>query len=57
MSNKITFTIGVIHPYKHKITADRPIEDAGLPETVYIPVKQHIAVSYTHLTLPTTLGV
>ena len=42
MSNKKTFTIGGIHPDKHKITADRPIEDAGLPETVYIPVKQHI---------------
>lgn len=37
-----TFAIGGIHPDKHKITTDSPIIDAGLPETVYIPVKQHI---------------
>ena len=41
MSNK-TFHIGGIHPDKHKITTDKPIEDAGLPEIAYIPVKQHI---------------
>lgn len=42
MSNKKTFSIGGIHPDKHKITTHSPIEDAGLPEIVYIPVKQHI---------------
>lgn len=41
MSNK-TFHIGGIHPDKHKITTNKPIEDAGLPEIAYIPVKQHI---------------
>lgn len=42
MNNKKTFTIGGIHPDKHKITTHIPIEEAGLPEVVYIPVKQHI---------------
>lgn len=42
MTNKKTFSIGGIHPDKYKITSDCPITDAGLPETVYIPVKQHI---------------
>lgn len=37
-----TFSLGGIHPDKHKITTASPIQDAGLPETVYIPVKQHI---------------
>lgn len=37
-----TFPLGGIHPDKHKITADSPIIDAGLPEYVYIPLKQHI---------------
>lgn len=34
--------MGGIHPDKYKITTASPIIDAGLPETVYIPVKQHI---------------
>lgn len=42
MAKKKTFPIGGIHPDKHKITSDKPIVDAGLPEIVYIPVKQHI---------------
>lgn len=42
MTSKKTFPIGGIHPDKHKITTDKPIIDAGLPEIVYIPVKQHI---------------
>lgn len=37
-----TFAFGGIHPQKYKITTDSPIIDAGLPEFVYIPVKQHI---------------
>lgn len=42
MSNKKTFSIGGIHPDKYKISSNIPITDAGLPEIVYIPVKQHI---------------
>ena len=42
MIKKKTFSIGGIHLDKHKITAAMPIVDAGLPELVYIPVKQHI---------------
>ncbi len=42
MTSNKTFPLGGIHPEKHKITSNSPIVDAGLPETVYIPVKQHI---------------
>lgn len=42
MPKKFTFPIGGIHLDKHKITALSPITDAGLPEFVTIPVKQHI---------------
>ncbi len=42
MSKVKTFCIGGIHPDKHKITADSPITNAGLPEKVTIPVRQHI---------------
>ncbi len=42
MSKINTFSIGGIHPEKHKITTDSPIIFAGLPDFVYIPVKQHI---------------
>ncbi len=42
MHNKKTFEIGGIHPEKYKISSDVAITDAGLPETVVIPVKQHI---------------
>lgn len=41
MRNK-TFPIGGIHPEKYKITSGLPIVEAGLPEVVYIPIKQHI---------------
>lgn len=34
--------MGGIHPDKYKITSESPIMDAGLPEIVYIPIKQHI---------------
>lgn len=37
-----TFPLGGIHLDKHKITSDKPIKEAGLPEFVYIPIKQHI---------------
>ena len=36
-----TFPMGGIHPDKHKITSQQPIVDAGLPEFVYISLKQH----------------
>lgn len=42
MSKMKTFPIGGIHPDKYKITTHSPIQNAGLPEIVYIPVKQHI---------------
>lgn len=37
-----TFLTGGIHPDKHKISTSVEITDAGLPETVTIPVRQHI---------------
>lgn len=42
MTHKKTFQIGGIHLDKHKISALSPIIDAGVPELVYIPVRQHI---------------
>lgn len=42
MNNIKTFSIGGIHPNKYKLTTTSPIIEAGLPEVVYIPVKQHI---------------
>ena len=42
MSKIKTFEKGGIHPQKYKITSDVPITDAGIPETVVIPVRQHI---------------
>lgn len=37
-----TFAIGGIHPPKYKIATDVAITNPGLPDFVYIPVKQHI---------------
>ena len=45
MSKKYTFPMGGIHPEKYKLTSNCPIEDAGIPETVCIPIKQHIGAS------------
>ncbi len=42
MNNKKTFSIGGIHPDKHKISSHVAISDAGLPSEVFIPIKQHI---------------
>lgn len=47
MSSKKTFSMGGIHLDKHKISALSPIVDAGVPEKVYIPVKQHIGAPAT----------
>ena len=52
MSKLKTFPLGGIHPDKHKITTDSPIIFAGLPETVYIPVKQHIGAPAKILVKP-----
>lgn len=37
-----TFSMGGIFPPKYKFAADQKIEDPGLPDFVYIPIKQHI---------------
>ena len=37
-----TFPIGGIHPSDSKISRDCPIETMPLPETVTIPLSQHI---------------
>ena len=42
MSKIKTFSVGGIHPDKYKITSDLPIRDAGIPDMLYVPVKQHI---------------
>ncbi len=42
MSKIKTFTTGGIHPDKFKLSSDIAIEDAGIPEVVTIPVRQHI---------------
>ena len=42
MSKIKTFQIGGIHPDKFKISSEIAISDAGIPETVVIPVRQHI---------------
>ncbi len=42
MCNKKTFPLGGLHLNKQKISALSPIQDAGIPPLVYIPVKQHI---------------
>lgn len=39
---KKTFQLGGVHIDKHKLTSNLPIVDAGLPEFIYIPIKQHI---------------
>ena len=42
MSKIKTFELGGIHPDKYKLTSDKAIEFAGIPDMVFIPVKQHI---------------
>jgi Na+-translocating ferredoxin:NAD+ oxidoreductase RnfC subunit len=37
-----TFPQGGIHPEENKLSAARPIEAAPLPQTVIIPLSQHI---------------
>ena len=37
-----TFSKGGVHPAENKLTADKPIEKAGLPKQVTIPIAQHI---------------
>lgn len=42
MTKANTFPIGGVHVEKYKISTHIAIRDAGVPETVYIPVQQHI---------------
>ena len=55
-----TFRIGGIHPPENKLSAGKKITALAAPKQVIIPLSQHIgapaqaAVSYTHLTLPTS---
>lgn len=37
-----TFSLGGIHPADKKLTADKTVIEAPLPQTVYIPCSQHI---------------
>jgi electron transport complex protein RnfC len=37
-----TFKLGGIHPEENKISAQQPIEVAAIPQTVSIPVSQHL---------------
>jgi len=37
-----TFPVGGVHPPENKLTANRPIEYLPLPQSVVIPVSQHI---------------
>jgi len=37
-----TFSKGGVHPAENKLTANKPIEKAGLPKQVTIPIAQHI---------------
>jgi Na+-translocating ferredoxin:NAD+ oxidoreductase subunit C len=39
-----TFPVGGIHPPENKLTADKPIRLLPVPESVTIPVSQHIGV-------------
>ena len=42
MSNKITFSIGGIHPNDSKFAANRPIETLPLPKVMYVSMAQHL---------------
>ena len=42
MNRAKTFSIGGIHPPKFKLSSNASITDAGIPEFVNIPIKQHI---------------
>jgi Na+-translocating ferredoxin:NAD+ oxidoreductase subunit C len=42
-----TFPIGGIHPPENKITADKAIITLPVPESVMIPISQHIGAPAT----------
>lgn len=42
-----TFPIGGIHPPENKITADKAIESLAIPQSVIIPISQHIGAPST----------
>ncbi len=39
-----TFPKGGIHPAENKLTATKPIKRASIPNTVYVPIAQHIGI-------------
>ncbi len=40
--NKLTFSIGGVHPHDNKISRDCAIETLPLPQTVYVSMAQHL---------------
>lgn len=46
MSSK-TFKVGGVHPPENKITAGKAIEALPIPDTVFIPLSQHLGVPAT----------
>ena len=42
-----TFRLGGVHPPENKLSADKKIENLSLPNTVFIPVAQHIGAPST----------
>ncbi|THB65862.1 MAG: electron transporter RnfC, partial [Spirochaetaceae bacterium] len=42
MSRNKTFHRGGIHPPENKLTADKVVTVAPIPETVWVPLSQHI---------------
>jgi len=42
-----TFKVGGVHPPENKISAGKKIEELPIPETVFIPVAQHIGAPST----------
>lgn len=47
-----TFPQGGVHPHEHKISKDKKIEFLSLPETVSIPLSQHIGAPAESLVQP-----
>lgn len=39
-----TFKLGGIHPPENKLTSHKPIRNTKLPQTLYVPIAQHIGI-------------
>lgn len=39
-----TFPIGGVHPPENKLTCHKPIKNSALPQTLYVPIAQHIGI-------------